>query len=882
MKKGNSIVIIFAFVELVCVNGIAFCSESTDVQEQNLEDINSMISSGCQDDDDDLYVKIFGVRKHKNIMMDFPVFLDGEKIGEVLVLVQSKSKKIYANKLKEILKDFLLDEEVAKLDKLIDEDGFIDLDKLSFLRLNAKMDMIKLALNITVPWNIKKERSLGSRYRYQKKKINVKPAVVSGFVNARFSHEIFSYGGYSQHLLLSPTLNVAGLVLESEVSCSKSSIRSFDMDGKDNKFKFRREYTALVYDMPEKDLRFYLGDIYSSVVDYQEVPKLLGVGIKKFCHRYGENFQNKRVPLVLVRKSTIEVYINGTKVKEERDVPPGSYTLDDIPFGYGSNDIDIKITDDTGRIKHLDSSYFNDTSVLQFGEIEFGAFWGYPEINQKMRYDKNNPLINGYFKVGVADATELTLGIETNKKSNLISYGVKNASIIGTVDISAAISKHTKNNVNFKGNAAKIYYSTPVVYCGKVGIYAGVSAERTKDFVRPYLFYGRNSENIFDYDDDNYDTIYGGILQKDENLKGKTSRMNYHVSFSDIAGCNLNMNYDLYRQENSQKFKSMSLNVFKNVQFDNDMISNGYINFSAGKSYGDSGSKASKSLSLSISLSLKEDHYVSVGYYNNNNTNFGSFSISHNTSDDGVQYNASFDGCKNYKTLGLFAGYNHASFKADVHHYRRYGSSYDSNSTQLGFETTIFFADGSLAIARDKMYEGSFVIAKPVKALAGKSIKFVGNHSTSGDFFGAVTTISNNGINSSRIDLSCIPDGMVVENDVLVSSGAYKRGAVVEICSEGNYMVEGFLKDYCGKPLSLISGYAVNLDDKSMAPEQFFTNSKGKFIISNLKVGRYKAVFNIECCDNYLFEIKDADQQLVKIGEIKCGNCAEDEEVEHV
>ena len=120
--------------------------KSTVVVEEN---INDMMLNAFDSDSDDIYVKVFGKRKQKNIMMDFPVLLDGEKIGEVLVLVQNKSKKIYAQKLKEVLHDFLLDEEIQKIDKLIDKDGFVDFDKLSFLRLNTKMDMAKLALNIS-------------------------------------------------------------------------------------------------------------------------------------------------------------------------------------------------------------------------------------------------------------------------------------------------------------------------------------------------------------------------------------------------------------------------------------------------------------------------------------------------------------------------------------------------------------------------------------------------------------------------------------------------------------------------------------------------------------------------------------------------------------
>lgn len=831
--------------------------------------------------DDDIYAKVFGSRKIRNIMMDFPVLLDGEKIGEVLTIVQHNTKKVHAQQVKQILSEFLLDEEVSKINQIIDQNGFVDFDKLSFLQLQTKMDMSKLNINISAPWNIKKTRDLNRHKFRDDAKPNVEPASVSGFMNTRFSTTKYSNGGGSnQNIMLTPTLNICGLVLESEINGSKYTNEQNNgyssSNHPDNSFKFYRNYTALVYDMPDEGLRFHLGDIYSSTIDYQNVPKLFGFGFKKTNNQYNCNFENKRISLILTKKSTIEIYVNDTRVREEKNVAPGSYTISDLPFDYGSNNIKVKITDDTGRIQYLDSSYFHDSSILGFGETVYAASWGYPEVNTlENRYDRKNPLFCCNFKVGVSDSTELSIGMQRNKIGRLICYGIRDASIIGVVDISTAFSIHKENKDIIKGKAASIYYTTPSINVFGINIYAGCNAERIENLFRPYL---SSVEELQDIVKQKFET-QNDLLHYDSNITGKTSRIGYNVSFSDVFGCNLSLNYNLYNKTGYSRKKSISLNGSKSLQINGDLFSKGYVNLHAGKDY--SKEHSSKFLSLSVSCNVKENHYISAGYYHNQ-TNIGSFSISNSSSEDCIVYSALVDGNSKGKNTRLFAGYNHDTCRVDINLDRRNADSYSCNTAVFGAETTLFFADGAFAIGRNRNYDGGFVIVKPTKALYGEPIKFVDNSSKAGLLCGAVTNTSAHGICFSKIDLASIPNEKNIEIDSIITKGAYKRGSVIEVSCEGSHMIKGSLVDHCGVILSLINGYAVNLNDKDMPPQQFFTNSKGTFIISNIKPGKYKAVLNVECCDDFYFEVKESNLAIVDIGKIKCGNCEKDEEKERV
>lgn len=892
--------IIFLYQLLMAFTLMAQDKETASVCNMDADyegNINDILKDAIESDSEDIYEKVFGKGKQKNIMMDFPVFLDGEKLGEVMVIIQKKTKKIHAKQLKDALSGFLLDGEIQKINTLIDKDGFIPFDKLSFLRLQTKMDMSKLHINITVPWQMKKNREIGRRFSRDSLKPNVDLAAFSGFMNTRFSTTRYSGGrDNAQCVLLTPTLNLYGIVLESEISGTKTYTKGRNPDEgnanasekkADSRYKFYREYISLVYDLPDRELRFNLGDVYSSTIDYQSVPKLWGFGFSKICNSYSNTSEHRQVAITLTRKSTIEIYVNGNKVREEKDIPSGKYTLNDIPFDYGSNDVKIKVIDDTGRIRDLDQSYFYDNSVLNFGEIRYGASCGYPEnsVISSGRYDKSNPLFSGYFRIGVADATELSLGLSKNKNSRLLCYGIKDASFLGVIDLSAASSIHDEKNADAiktakaskSGKATRVYYTFPSFDIGKVGVSAGLSAEQSDNLFRPYLAISEDSTKdlIIQKIEEQKNMDF---LSVDENIKGKTNRMGYHLSFSNVFKSTLSFNYNTSGKTGESKRKSWMINCVRNMNFGEDsFMKNGYITLGAGVTRGNG--YTSKFLSLTFSTTFSNNHNASIGYYHHG-SNVGSFSASNYSNDDDLEYNASFDGNGTMHNTRLMSRYNNEFFAAEANYDVSKMDKTSNSSTQFNAESTVFFADGIFAVARNKNYDGGFIIAHPEKALKGKGVKFIS--SSSAKVGSAVATTSTSGTSYSRIDLRTIPDGMNIEKDIIVAKGSYKRGAVVNLSCEGNYSIKGALVDHCGESISLISGYIVNLQDKNMITEKFFTNSDGVFYIGNLKPGKYKAVLNIECCDDFYFEVKESDKQLLDVGIIRCGNCEKDEDKENV
>ncbi|MDR2268129.1 MAG: carboxypeptidase-like regulatory domain-containing protein, partial [Holosporaceae bacterium] len=111
-----------------------------------------------------------------------------------------------------------------------------------------------------------------------------------------------------------------------------------------------------------------------------------------------------------------------------------------------------------------------------------------------------------------------------------------------------------------------------------------------------------------------------------------------------------------------------------------------------------------------------------------------------------------------------------------------------------------------------------------------------------------------------------------VKPHTLVAVGEYKRGALVEISAEGNYVAEGYLYDQGEVPLALVSGYAVNRSDKQAKPVQFFTDNAGKFIITDLNPGEYNVSVNVEGIKDFEIKITESKsrQYMIKLGKIIC------------
>ncbi len=98
-----------------------------------------------------------------------------------------------------------------------------------------------------------------------------------------------------------------------------------------------------------------------------------------------------------------------------------------------------------------------------------------------------------------------------------------------------------------------------------------------------------------------------------------------------------------------------------------------------------------------------------------------------------------------------------------------------------------------------------------------------------------------------KIDTRNFPDGYDIGQDSFVAFPGYKSGTVVSIGNAANAYADGFLVYMNGAPVGLQGGKIESTNIPEFAMQEFFTNEKGRFRISQLMPGSYKmTLYNYE------------------------------------
>ena len=129
---------------------------------------------------------------------------------------------------------------------------------------------------------------------------------------------------------------------------------------------------------------------------------------------------------------------------------------------------------------------------------------------------------------------------------------------------------------------------------------------------------------------------------------------------------------------------------------------------------------------------------------------------------------------------------------------------------------------------------------------------------------------AKNSVSISRLHLKNLPIGLDIKKDTIVSYGEYKRGFIADIEAEGLYTADGYLFDESGEAFQHVTGYAIHTTDLAARPIAFFTNDEGRFILTELKPGKYRVSLNIEDVQDFEIEIKENSDEIIHLGKFFC------------
>ncbi|YCO04278.1 fimbria/pilus outer membrane usher protein [Vibrio sp. VNB-15] len=190
-------------------------------------------------------------------------------------------------------------------------------------------------------------------------------------------------------------------------------ISGFITGGDDIDSDVYRGEARLFFDEPSTPWRLTFGDVTQTSAGHLPSTPLGGVAFERLYQdlQPTRNIQNGGTqPLVLNESADVEIYINDIFLTEIR-LPPGRYTLDDLPLVSGTNDVRLDISYQSGRTDTIVYSQFFNSRLLREGISDFGFYSGLISTieDNNFKYDDEQWVTSGYYDYGISDT--LTLGV---------------------------------------------------------------------------------------------------------------------------------------------------------------------------------------------------------------------------------------------------------------------------------------------------------------------------------------------------------------------------------------------------------------------------------------------------------------------------------------
>lgn len=664
-------------------------------------------------------------------------------------------------------------------------------------------DRRTMELIVAVPTSARARRSIGlaelDREVYGE---FASPEDITAYLNIRgsvdYSHVGSTTGLGDPYFSLDGAARIHGVVIESEGAWS----------GTDNAFS--RSGTRAVYDDVDRLNRWIVGDLVPQGRGFQGMQDLAGVSVarsysmmdpqRNVAPRGGRTF-------TLDREATVEAFVNGRAVRTIR-LAPGSYDVSDFPFVQGSNDVDLVITDDSGRRDVISFSLFVDRTQLAPGLSEYALHAGVLSSRRGSGVDYSDDFaFSGFYRFGFSENLTLGANFQYAQESALVGGEFVWGSSWGTLGGDVAYSSLDAGD----GWATNLSYER-LVQDGEGGMSIMATVEtRSRRF--------------------------GAVGQlTPDNPFSFSAAVSMNRSFGESAFVGLQARYaqgrGVYEDETSLRFSyGRRVGAATSLVFD--------IDWADGQRGEDVGFRVAmvRRFGASASGRIEYDNHserVRLGYQTSGGRGVGAWSAAGNLDlgDDRQGLNASGFYTANRADLGLAHSTAYSMTTNDISDQR----------TSMRIGTAFAFAGGAFAVGRP--ISDGFVIVRPYEGAREVAIEVEpspeGYYARSGRLgpalYGQVSAYSPRTV---MFDAAEAPAGFDIGQGALRLLAPYRAGYVVTVGSDYNITAVGRLMKADGEPLALISGVAIEIGGEERRVD-IFTNRQGQFGMSGLKAGRWR------------------------------------------
>ncbi|MFV8408663.1 fimbria/pilus outer membrane usher protein [Vibrio owensii] len=341
----------------------------------------------------------FPVTWGENTIGEVDAYSDGMTVGSINVeqLAQSVEKLINGETLT-ALRDF--------------SGEYITVEQLERLGINATFDSSEQSINLVIDESAAAEFLLSFGSKYEPAQYSESAFwTMQNTLNASTDYTLFSDSNAEDtQTWLGEWLvraNIGG------VRGANIDVSGFVTGGNDVDSDVYRGEARLFFDEPSTPWRLTFGDVTQTSAGHLPSTPMGGVAFERLYQdlQPTRNIQNGGTqPLVLNESADVEIYINDIFLTEIR-LPPGRYTLDDLPLVSGTNDVRLDISYQSGRTDTIVYSQFFNSRLLREGISDFGFYSGLASTidDNNFKYDDEQWITSGYYDYGISDT--LTLGV---------------------------------------------------------------------------------------------------------------------------------------------------------------------------------------------------------------------------------------------------------------------------------------------------------------------------------------------------------------------------------------------------------------------------------------------------------------------------------------
>jgi outer membrane usher protein len=684
--------------------------------------------------------------------------------------------------------------------------------------------------------------------------IDLQPAGISGYLNLNLAQTYL----WGEEDVDWPTVSLDGAVRVGPVvfEGNGQAGRRFTLTGEDE-YGFSRNYARLVYDQPDQYRRWYLGDLDPETRGLQSFVRMGGVGVLRQRRRFNTFrtaiLQSDR-QLVLQQESTVRFMRNGVLFRQLR-LQPGRYDFSSLPLVTGSNDVDIEVTDNTGRVQSLSYQQYLDPIDLEPGDFEYGAYLGPSSARFGAAPDYEGPVVfTGFYRKAFINAPAVGVGLQ----------------------LSEAVQNVTGQTQFVLPNSGRLLLDGGLSHSGEVG--AGYSAGASYE----HFFDRGGLSDSFSVRADYYSENYASLGNEEgfNSIVGTLSAQ-YARQFSLRTLGIVTASYQLGRGTRDDSYRVAATGFYK---LDDRFTLRG------GVDYIRSGSEFTRGNGWSVNVGIvfqpdyrrrAEARYESRGQigelsYNQvgvNQLDSVGFGGVVGVQEGSVRAQAFGDYVGNRFDVGV----SHSSLGSTL---TEFG---ELNATNVRVGTSVAFADGAFGVGR--RINDSFILLSAHENLGDRSV-VAGQSLAENNYIGRSGTLGaavNNFLasyvtQSVQYDVEDPPTGYDIGTGVVRVRPPYRSGYSLRIGTDAFVSAMGTLVQGPDRPVSLIGGRVTLLDVRegdNPQPIPFFTNSAGRFAVASLLPGRRYLVetygSNGTIDRSFEFAIPADTDGLVNLGTVRPG-----------